>query len=235
MFSHFDWRGSLPAARPVRKEAAMVAKPVPPAEVEKLFVQWLPEIRSRAWAINHRLQPAEREEAVAETVAWSWSWALAGAKKGRLEKMTPRTLALYASKMFSSGRRFAAGCSVHDAMSEIARVSGKVTVHSLDKSVTDDTDSPHTTGTILADTRHPHPDEEVRINLDYRTALKQPGLPRKGRILFGKLVRDHAPGHGRRIAGEMKISPPRVCQLKKCLATALTQIGYAPMDAIAIA
>jgi hypothetical protein len=206
----------------------MVANPVPLAEVEKLFLAWLPEIQSRAWAINHRLRPDERQECVAEVTAWCWAWMIAGARKSRLEKMTPRTMCIFGSKMFASGRRFAAGCSVHDVMSESAKSSGKVAVCSLNANHGDDPDSPHTMGSILADTRRPRPYDETRISLDYRTALKRPGLPRKGRRVFGLLVRDHSDGHGLRIAQAMKISPARVCQLKTCLATALTEIGYGP-------
>ena len=142
--------------------------------------------------------------------------------------MTPRTMCIFGSKMFASGRRFAAGCSVHDAMSETAQASGKVSMSSLDANRGDDPDSPRTMGSILADTRRPRPYDETRISLDYRTALKRPGLPRKGRRVFGLLVRDHSDGHGLRIAKAMNISPARVCQLKTCLAQALTEIGYGP-------
>jgi len=45
---------------------------------------------------------------------------------------------------------------------------------------------------------------------------------------FDELALDHGPGHVRRAAGALGVSPARVCQLKSSLAGALSRIGYAP-------
>jgi hypothetical protein len=165
--------------------------------------------------------PAEREEAVAEAVAWSWAWMIAGAKKGKLTKMTPRTLAVYGSRMFRVGRRFAAGCGVHDAMSEIAQASGQVSMESLDI-------DEERGFAILRPLRMPKPFDIARCNHDYGLVAADPELSRRAKDVFRLLVRDHDHGCFRRIARQMKISPARVCQLKQCLAAALTEIGYDP-------
>jgi hypothetical protein len=191
------------------------------AEVEKLFLMWLPEIQSRAWAINHHLSPADREEAVAEAVAWSWAWMIAGAKKGNLTKMTPRTLAVYSSRMFRTGRRFAAGCSAHDAMSEIAQASGKVSVDSLGR-------DEERGFAILRPLRTPKPFDITRCNLDYGLVAEDPGLSSQARNVFHKLVVDHERGCCRRIARELEVSPPRVNEIKHKIAESLTRIGYDP-------
>jgi hypothetical protein len=207
----------------------VVANPVPSAEVEKLFLHWLPEIQSRAWAINHRLRPADREEAVAEAVAWSWAWMVAGARKGRLQKMTPRTMAIFASKMFASGRRFAAGCSVHDAMSETAQASGKVAVCSLDVPRKDGEDTREDPSFAnLRPLRTPKPFDITRCNCDYGLILEDSDLPRRAKDVFRRLVVDHDRGCCRRIARDLKITPPYVHELKHRIGDALDRIGYAP-------
>ena len=207
----------------------MVATAAGRDEVEKLFLHRLPENQSRAWAINHRLSPSEREECVAEVTAWSWAWMIAAARKNRLQKMTPRTMAIYGSRMFRAGRRFAAGCSAHDAMSEIAQASGKVTMCSLDTN--GDDERVQRGFAILRPLRTPKPVDIARCNHDYGLVAKDPELSTRAKDAFQLLVHDHDHGCFKRIAQEMKISPARVFQLKRCLATALTEIGYDPHTA----
>jgi hypothetical protein len=127
--------------------------------------------------------------------------------------------------MWRAGRRFAASAP-SDVLSPAARISGRVNVASLDARNAKEPDNPATLGMTLIDSRHLRPDESARINVDYRVALRRPSVPRKGRKLFGHLVRDNAPGHAVRIARQMRISPPRICQLKEKLRGALVSIGY---------
>jgi hypothetical protein len=117
---------------------------------------------------------------------------------------------------------------VTDVTAPQAQITKGISVVSLDAPCADDPDSPRTMGSILADTRHPRPYDETRINLDFKAAMKRPGLPRKGRRVFGLMIRDHDLGYGRKIAKKMNISPARLCQLKNCLATAFTEVGYQP-------
>ena len=207
----------------------MVATPVAPAEVEKLFLAWLPEIRSRAWAINHHLPPSEREEVVAEVVAWSWAWMLAGARSHKIERMTPRTLAIFASKAFASGRRFGGSVNTHDAMSERARSTGKVAVTSFDAPRPDGEDSREERGfAILRPLRTPKPYDITRCRLDYGLVANAPELPAKAREAFRHLVADNDRGCFTRIAKDLGVTPPYVHQLKEKLQAKLAGIGYAP-------
>jgi hypothetical protein len=173
----------------------MVATAVGRDEVEKLFLHRLPEIQSRAWAINHRLPPSEREECVAEVTAWCWAWMLAGARKGRLEKMTPRTMAIFASRMFASGRRFAGSNGASDVMSELARASGKTAVCSLDAPRTDGDDNLEERGfAVLRPLRTPKPFDIARCNCDYGLVADDPALSSRAKDVFHKLVVDHERG-----------------------------------------
>jgi hypothetical protein len=190
----------------------------------KLFLTWLPEIQGRAWAINHQLSPTEREEAVAEVTAWSWAWMLASVKKGRLQKMTPRTMAVYGSRMFHTGRRFAAGCSVHDAMSEIAQASGKVSVENLGM-------DEERSFAILRPLRTPKPLDIARCNHDYGLVAEDPELSGRAKEVFQRLVRDHDHGCFKRIAEQMGVTAPYVTELNGKIADSLSRIGYAPTSA----
>ena len=193
--------------------------------VEEKYLAMLPELQKLSWLRHRYLPPDERQEAQAECYAWSWSWCLSAAARGKLDELNPRMLTLYALKMWRVGRRFAASAS-SDVLSPAARVSGRVHVASLDACNREDSDHPATLGMTLSDSRHLRPEELARINVDYRVALRRPSVPRKGRRLFGHLVRDNSFGHARRIARQMKISPPRICQLKEKLRGALESIGY---------
>lgn len=209
----------------------MVATPVAPTEVEKLFLAWLPEIQSRAWAINHRLPPIEREECTAEVAAWSWAWMLAGARSGKIAKMTPRTLAIFASKTYACGRRFGGRCSTHDVMSESAKARGRVAVCSLDTIHTGEDDAceeVHRGFAILRPQRVPRPDQITRCRLDYGLVAKDRNLSRRAKDVFRRLVADHDRGCCSRIARDLKISAPYVHQVKHKIADALTKIGYGP-------
>jgi hypothetical protein len=210
----------------------MVATAVGRDEVEKLFLHWLPEIRSRAWAIHHRLRPADREEAVAEVTAWAWAWMIAGARKGRLEKMTPRTMAIFASKMFASGRRFAGSNGASDVMSESAKASGKVAVCSLNAPRKDGDDTREEPGFAnLRPLRTPKPFDITRCNCDYGLLLVDSNLPRRAKDVFRRLVVDHDHGCCSRIARDLKITPPYVNELKHQIGEALDRIGYGPHTA----
>ena len=200
------------------------------AEVQARYLGMLPELERFASLRYRDLSHVEREEATQESLAWSWLWLLNAAKNGKFDEPNPRMLSLYAKRMWRCGRRFA-GSTVTDVTAPQAQIAKGITVASLDQLCLNESGSPRTMGAILTDTRRPRPDEETRINLDFCTALKRPGLPRKGRVVFGKLIRDYGPGHSNRIARAMKISPARVCQLESCLATALTEIGYDPHTA----
>ena len=125
------------------------------------------ELRSRSWAANAGLPPCDREEAQAEAYAYARSWMLAAAEKGRLDRLTPFSMAKYVRLLFRSGRR-SAGNASRDALDPQARVRANVGVVHLD-----DLDTRKANGSVkgravsraLTDSRIPRPDEQTRVDL----------------------------------------------------------------------
>ena len=198
--------------------------------VEERFLTMLPEITSRASYYHRDLNPSDREEAVSETLAWSWLWSLTAAEKGRLDRLTPHSLVSYANKMFRSGRRFA-GSSSTCVLSSETQCRGRAKVIPIDHLETSRNDGSARSRAIAAaliDSRRARPDEICRVDFDYATAMDSPHLPDKAPMCFRLLLQDNGHGHGRRIAEALNVSPPRVSQLKGALRQALSDIGYAP-------
>ena len=198
-------------------------------EVEAWFLKALDELTSRAWALSRGLRPVEREEAVAETIAWAWALTLSAGRRGRLDRLTPRTLAIFGVRMFRSGRRFA-GSSCRCVLSEQTRLLNRVRVQSLhdDNEDREERAGGRSAFRALADRRATQPIDSARIRVDYPLALADPTLPSKAPQCFDELALDYGPGHGLRVAKALDISPARVCQLKNSLAGALSRIGYDP-------
>ena len=204
--------------------------PISAAEVESRFLEMLPEIQSHA-AVRHRyLDQCEREEAVAETLAWAWQWSLSAAKRGKLDRVGAITLTDYATRMYRSGHQFA-GSSTTDVLAAGTRVKGRVRVIPLDHLKTGRSHGSirgQVISDALIDSRSPQPFDVCRVNADYPQALEDPKLPGRTRECFGHVLEDNGPGHVRRIADAMRVSLPRVCQLKNAMAGALQRIGYGP-------
>ena len=201
------------------------------SEVERRYLAMAPEIQSRAWARHGHLSPADREDAVAETMAWSWAWCLSAGRRGKLGRLNPVTLSRYAARMYASGRRFAGSCSA-DALGEEARVKHRLRVRSLTcrdaAGDEDEVSGRRGLSEALVDSRHERPLEQCRVNTDYPFALLDPRLPARAKECFSSLLQDNGPGHVKRIAQTMGVTSARVCQLKLDLAGALSRIGYAP-------
>ncbi len=203
----------------------MSAVPRPDRDaVERFYLAMLPELIQFAQVRNRYLPPFEIEEVVAETLGWAWSWCLAAEAKGRLHHLNPRMISLYAKRLWRSGRRFA-GSAVDDVLA--IQSLGKGNVLSLDEPRDADGEGANL-GQLLSHGRHVSPLERCRVNVDYGIAMAGPQLPRRAPECFRHLARDHGPGHVQRTARAMRISSPRVSQLKRSIAGALRQIDYGP-------
>jgi len=196
------------------------------------FAELYDELCSRSWAANWGLRPCDREEAVQEACCYAWSWLLSAAEKGRIDRLTAYSMAKYARLQFRSGRRFAMGANINDAMDEQARVQGRAHLERLDDLESRRVDNSirgRMVASALIDSRHPRPDEQTRTELDFGLVRKDPSLSDRAGQVFERLLLDHEHGCSARIADELGVSRPRITQLKHDeLRPALTEIGYAP-------
>ena len=199
-------------------------------EAEVKFLAMHDEIRSRAWTAFRYANASDREEAQAETVAWAWSWCLSAAKRGRLNRLTPFSIVSYAALLIRSGRQFA-GDAKRDVLSPQAKAAGQVRVRSLQDLPAIMADETRRRGTIakgLTDSRRAGPPEVARVNHDYALLGKDAELSQRAVEVFMHLVADNGKGHVRRIAEQLAVSSPRICQLKARLREGLTRLGYGP-------
>ncbi len=198
--------------------------------VEAKYQSLLPDLWKLA-LVRHRYLPYhEREEALCETLAYSWQWCLRAFEKGKLDQLTARMLSFYAAKLFRSGRRFAGGTR-RDVLSSQAKAEGAVRLRSIERGPDDEEGKPQSMANLLIDSRHVAPPEVARVNHDYPVALRKAKLSRKTRKCFRHLTRDNGPGHVMRISRTLHVSPARVCQLKGQLRSALRAIDYGPSPA----
>jgi len=195
------------------------------------FAELYDELRSRSWAANWGLPPCDREEAVQEACCYAWTWLLSATEKGRIDKLTAYSMARYARLLFRSGRRFA-GSSSTDALGESTRAQGRtkiVRLEDLEDGKTNASLRACVIAEALTDSRRPRPDEQTRTEYDFGLVRQDSQLSDRARQVFERLLLDHEHGHGVRIADELGVSPPRICQIKRDeLALALARIGYAP-------
>ena len=184
-----------------------------------------PELRSRAHACFAHRDPEHRDEAVAEILAVSLAAAHSAARRGKLDRITPYWLVIFASRQFKAGRRMA-GTSSQCVMSEATRLRRGVRVVSLDQ----DVDPTEARGLklreALADNDAEDPYDVVRRDHDYPSILKQESVSAKAWATFRFLAETRGAGKQCDLAAQMRVSPGRVTQLKGELSHALARHDY---------
>jgi hypothetical protein len=170
-----------------------------------------------------------REEAVADCRACVYAWCVSAAGRGSLDRITPWTAARYATTAHLSGRRFA-GSSTTDALAEGTRAAGRAVVNSIED--LESADRRGGAAATLADVLPDHhwwddPAENARRNHDYAFVPAAERLPAKARPVFRRLAESFGSDQAA-IAGELGVSPGRVCRIKTDLAAALARRGYGP-------
>lgn len=195
--------------------------------------QWfndnLPEISIRARGVFFYLRDDDRDEAIAEAVAYAYTAIDSAARRGTLHNLTPFHLVNFAAKHFRQGRRVA-GYSSTDVMGEATRRRGRVSVVSMSSPIArgDEEDAP-TLAEVLADRGDDaDPFEATRRNRDYGDIFDNEAISVKARRAFDMLSADRGLGCGMRIAKALGVSSGRVTQLKDELAAALGRHGYGP-------
>ena len=189
--------------------------------VQDQFVQMMPDIQSRARTTFRHLGPEAREEAVAQTLALSWKNHLQCASRGKA--VGAPSLAHYAMLGVQSGRSLC-GQSSTDVLAPRTQKLGRVAVESLDAlpahHTSDDGwwDRSHT----LEDRRTlGQPFERVRIKHDYGAFLALPEVSNQEREVFELLAHGYRTGE---MARELKVSAPRICQIKDAIGRKLSAL-----------
>jgi len=188
------------------------------------------ELVSRSNAYFHFLPELEREEAVAETLAGIFVYALSAAARGKLDRLTAYSLVVFFGKSCRKGRRMT-GFKSTDAMSEVSLRRGHHKVHSMVDPIPIPTDRGVKVAPlrqVLADSREDSPFDNVRRDLDYADILDKEHVNLKGRRVFLFLAECHGQGDHRALARELGVTPGRVSQLKSQLAKCLGRHGYEP-------
>jgi len=182
------------------------------------------ELRSRAHCTFRHLGADRREEAEAEVLATTFSWACRAAERGRLDHLTAYWCINFAARQFRQGRRMA-GYSSDCAMSDAARVRHGLVVHSLDEPFGTNPEGREMTRLgSLADVGEEDPAQAARRRHDYPAMLQN--ASDKAARTFKFLAESNGAGPQTELASELMVSPGRITQLKAELAAAFAQEGY---------
>ncbi len=176
---------------------------VPVQTTQDKFVQMMPHIERIAGHVFKNINPVDREEAVAETVALCWKNYLHCMLVGKDVKAS--SMAYYAVQGVKSGRSMCGG-SRKDALSQPTRtLLGQQAQGARGGGWPD----------ALVDKRvWERPLEHTRINLDYGQFLQLPQVTEQERSVFELLAQGFRTSE---IAKYLGVSAPRVCQIKNSM------------------
>ena len=194
------------------------------------FTEHLPELTPHAKLFAARFRRRERDEAVAEILGQVLRYCLSAARRGKLHLLTPYTLVSFFGRGYAAGRRL---CGTHsaDVLTRAANPRHGLRVVSLNECRwvrTVDGPAWLPLSEVLADRRAPDPFESCRQDLDYPGILRRQRASRKARRVFAWLAASHGGASGVDMARRLRVSPPRIVQLKQELAGHLAVEGYAP-------
>ena len=194
------------------------------------FENRLHELTRRAWRFARRLPRGEREEAVAEILAQIFDYTLRAAARGKLHMLTPPTLVYFYGRGYMQGRRLA-GSNGRDVCSRRCRYRHGLRIVSLDakrRMRTRDGEARLRLSEILADRRAEQPFQNCRRDIDYDEILTRQKASPKARRVFRLLAETHGTARGVDVARQLRVSQPRIVQLKYKLADCLAAEQYGP-------
>ncbi len=169
------------------------------------FESVLPGVERVAGHAFGYMDPEAREEAVAETAALAWQNHLQCSLAQK--QVSTSSVAHYAVQNVRSGRCMA-GSSSTDVTSPRTQVLGRASVKSYRET------SPDAAAALMSRRIWERPFEAVRIKLDYGKFLKLPQVNKQERKVFSLIACGYTTSE---IAGKIKISRPRVCQIKNSI------------------
>ncbi len=177
-----------------------------PAPVRTAFESLVPRLRTHARVRFRHLRPVDREEAVADVLAYGFASYLRLTERGKDPTAFPAVFAQFVAKAVANGRGVVRRLSARDLL---GRPRGeRVTVRRLD--------DPMPGGgwwRDLALDRRVRVDEQAAFNVDFPAWLDT--LPAAKRRVAGLLARGHATDEAARVTG---LSAGRVSQLRRELA-----------------
>ena len=178
------------------------------------FTDHLPELTSRAKALFHRLPYVEREDAVAEVLAFIFQYALRAFQRGVLDRLTPYTMVVFCGKNYASGRRFA-GSSSLCPLSKQTQMERGVGVHSIEECRQEFSTEHHQiqayrlADTLPADRNQDRPFDNTRREVDYPDILDREEIGPKTRRVFDYLLETNSNGQLVDLCQELRVTPGR--------------------------
>ena len=181
-------------------------------EARDEFVRMMPDIERIAGHVFSDRNPSDREEAVAETVAFCWKNYLQCVAKEK--PVCASSLAHYGMLGVRSGRSLC-GQSSTDVLALRTQMLGRSGVYQVNTSASPSARCQWDWSEALVDTRvWERPLERVRIRMDYGAFLDQPEVTHQEERVFSMLAQGYGTGE---IAHELDVTPPRICQLRHSL------------------
>lgn len=177
-----------------------------PAHGHAAFLSLLPHLRTHARFRFRHLNPSDREEAVAEVVAYAFASFLRLRARGKDPAAFPAVFAHFAAKAVANGRRVTPRLSTRDLLGRPRAV--RVAVHKLG--------DPRPDGgwwRDLAVDRRARVVEQAAFNIDFPAWLAT--LPAVKRRAAELLARGHRTDE---VAAAARLSAARVSQLRRELA-----------------
>jgi hypothetical protein len=179
------------------------------------FTENLPELTRRAQVFARRFPRSHRDDAAA---------------RGKLARLTPFTLVSFFGRGYASGRRLA-GTDTQDVLAPAVQQRHRLRVISLDETRPVRVPEGLTRlplSEVLADKRATPPPENCRRDVDYAEILQRQRASRQAKRVFRWLAESHGTARGADLARRMRVSPPRIVQLKHQLADCLAAEDYGP-------
>lgn len=177
-----------------------------PAPVQAAFESLVPRLRTQARVRFRHLNATDREDAVADVLAYGFASFLRLARRGKDPAAFPAVFAHFVAKAVANGRRVTPRLSTRDLLGRPRAV--RVAVHTLD--------APTPGGgwwRNLAVDRRVRVDEQAAFNVDFPAWLA--ALPAVKRRAAELLARGHRTAE---VAAAARLSAARVSQLRRELA-----------------
>jgi len=173
-------------------------------KAQKDFASVRPSVEKVAGHAFKYMNPEAKEEVVAETTAAAWKNHFHYSMKGK--QLPVSSVAHYAVQNVRMGRRFA-GTSSTDALSPRTKLLGRSRVSRFVEGFS-------VSKALMNKRTWENPLEAVRIKLDYAKFLRLPDVKEQERKVFRLIAQGHTTAE---IAEKMKVTPPRICQIKNSI------------------
>jgi hypothetical protein len=192
--------------------------------LQRSFLALLPRVeRHTRVYFRHLRCPAEREDAVAETVALAWQWHVRLARRGKDASRFAGALAGFAARAVRGGRGLCGQENSRDVLSRLARRRRRFGVKRLPECSSLGGDR---LTEALTDNRRTPPDEQVVFRIDF-PAWWRTRAERDRRILDALMVGERTTDVARRHG----LSPGRISQLRREFHDDWQRFGATPGEA----